>query len=77
MNVKDSINFIEIDFKTDNFMWVLKSDCVKWKDTLPTPLDLWFQNIDGCCFSGLFVVCMRRVCCVGYQESSQQEKKMN
>ena len=29
LNVKDGINFIEIDFKIDNFMWVLKSDCVK------------------------------------------------
>ena len=29
LNVKESINFIEIDFKIDNFMWVLKSDCVK------------------------------------------------
>ena len=29
LNVKESINFIEIDFKIDNLMWVLKSDCVK------------------------------------------------
>ena len=28
-NVKDTINFIEIAFRIDNLMWVLKSDCVK------------------------------------------------
>ena len=60
-------------------MWVLKSDCVKQKETSPTPLDLCVYYTNGCYFSRLFVVCIRRVCLVvfGYQESSQKEKKMN